>query len=337
MAKPHFPASYAAILAEMIEESGTSAEPQLLSAGIQPSLLDQPDSLISDQQFRLLLTNAARSTGEPALALRFGQRLTLTSHGVLGYALMSCKDLFQALDLLMKYYRLLMSSAMLKLERDDKHIVIEHRNLGDELINANFDEEIFSSGIVTAIRQLLHMEKLPLEMYFSYPEPKYSAIYQDTFNCTPTFNHHRNAICIPSELLHERPEFANPSMLKIYQQQCDKLLTRLDDKSDLAASVRRLIISEQKGFVNLEGMAEQFHMSPRTFRRKLKEEGTSFQKISDEVKRELAEDYLRNSAFSIETVANLMGFNDISNFRRAFIRWTGESPASFQKKLQPQN
>ena len=124
-------------------------------------------------------------------------------------------------------------------------------------------------------------------------------------------------------------------MLKIYQQQCDKLLASLDDKADLSSSVRRMLVAENSGFPKLEAMAEKFHMSPRTFRRRLQEEGSSFQTISDEVKRQLAEDYLRNSNFSIETIASLVGFNDISNFRRAFIRWTGESPANFQKQQRP--
>ncbi|GAA6150767.1 AraC family transcriptional regulator [Pseudoteredinibacter isoporae] len=335
MANPRFPASYVAILSEMLRDYGHPTDAILATVGLSNQHLDQPDASISDQQLRQLLETAAKVSNDPALGLHFGQRLTLTSHGVLGYALMSCNDLFSALDLLMKYYRLLMNSAMLTLEKKDRHILIEHKNLGQDLMNPNFDEEIFTAGIVTAVRQLLHRDQLPMELYFAYPEPAHSAEYHRTFDCPIHFDHHRNAIKLEKGLLQEKPEFANPSMLKIYQQQCDKLLARLDDKADLSSSVRRVLVSENSGFPKLEAMAEKFHMSPRTFRRRLQDEGNSFQKISDEVKRQLAEDYLRNSNFSIETVAGLVGFNDISNFRRAFIRWTGESPANFQKRQRP--
>ncbi|MCV6615278.1 MAG: AraC family transcriptional regulator [Cellvibrionaceae bacterium] len=333
MAQAHFPASYAAIMAEMVEEYGKSAEALLKTAGLSHSQIDQPEARINDAQFRLLLNTAVQISGDPAIGLRFGRRLTLTSHGVLGYALMSCKDLLQALDLLAKYYRLLMNSSMLQLEQDEQFVTIEHRDFGVKLAGTHFDEEVFSAGMVTALKQLLHRETLPIEVYFSYPEPAHRAVYLEVFDHPPQFGHHHNVIRIPNALLQEKPEFANPSMLKIYQQQCDRLMARIDDKSNLSASVRRQLITEQGEFSKLDDMAAQFHMSPRTFRRRLQEEGKSFQKISDEVKRELAEDYLRNSAFSIETVANLVGFNDISNFRRAFIRWTGQSPAAYQKQL----
>ncbi|MBB6520840.1 AraC family transcriptional regulator [Pseudoteredinibacter isoporae] len=335
MANPRFPASYVAILSEMLKDYGHPTEPMLATVGLSNEYLDQPDASITDQQLRHLLETAAKISGDSALGLHFGQRLTLTSHGVVGYALMSCNNLFSALDLLMKYYRLLMNSAMLTIEQGTDHILLEHKNLGQDLMNPNFDEEIFSAGIVTAVRQLLHREKLPMELYFVYPEPEHVEEYHKTFDCPIHFEHHRNVIKLENNLLQEKPEFANPSMLKIYQQQCDKLLARLDDKADLSSSVRRMLISENSGFPKLEAMAEKFHMSPRTFRRRLQDEGNSFQKISDEVKRQLAEDYLRNANFSIETIASLVGFNDISNFRRAFIRWTGESPASFQKRQRP--
>jgi len=335
MANPRFPASYVAILSEMLKDYGQPADSVLATVGLSSEYLDQPDASISDQQLRQLLQLATRLSDDPALGLNFGRRLTLTSHGVLGYALMSCNDLISALDLLMKYYRLLMSSAMLTLEEVDDHIVIEHKNLGPDLMNPNFDEEIFSAGIVTAVKQLLHRDSLPMELYFAYPEPAHGDEYRKIFNCSINFDQNRNAIKLPNSLLLEKPEFANPSMLKIYQQQCDKLLARLDDNADLSSSVRRMLVAENSGFPKLEAMAEKFHMSPRTFRRRLQEEGSSFQKISDEVKRQLAEDYLRNSNFSIDTIASLVGFNDISNFRRAFIRWTGESPANFQKKHRP--
>jgi len=336
MAKPYFPISYAAILLEFIEAKGYDGESLFDSSEISKSQLDQPEAVISDQQFRELLLKASQILREPALGLYFGQKLTLTSHGALGYALMSCKSLMDAINILMKYYRLLINTGLLSIERTDTAIVIEHKNLGDNLISKNFDEEIFSAGVVTALKQLLHKDKLPMQIYFSYSEPNHKNAYEDVFGCKPTFDHHRNAIHLPLELMDAKPEFANPSMLKIYQQQCDKLLSRLDDKSDLSASVRRILISTQGDFPNLDKVAKHFHMSTRTFRRRLQDEETSFQQLSDTIKRELAEDYLRNPSFSIDTVASMVGFNDISNFRRAFIRWTGVSPATFQKQQHRQ-
>ena len=55
-------------------------------------------------------------------------------------------------------------------------------------MNPNFDEEVFSGGIVTAVKQLLHRDRLPMEIYFAYPEPDYADEYRKVFNCPVHFN-----------------------------------------------------------------------------------------------------------------------------------------------------
>ncbi len=96
--------------------------------------------------------------------------------------------------------------------------------------------------------------------------------------------------------------------------------------------MRELLVAAQHQFPSLEQAASHFHMSPRTFRRRLSDEDVSFQKILDEVRQELAETYLRNPAISVNHTADLLGFHDVSNFRRAFIRWSGISPSEFKKQ-----
>jgi AraC-like DNA-binding protein len=68
------------------------------------------------------------------------------------------------------------------------------------------------------------------------------------------------------------------------------------------------------------------HQSTSTLQRRLRQEGTSYQSLLDEIRRELALDYLRDGKHSIADVAFLLGFSDQSNFTRAFRRWTGTTP-----------
>lgn len=328
------PISYAIILLEMVGEHDSQVDALCQAAHLNQKQLDQTDSLISNDQLQAMLLAAREITQEPSLALRYGKRLPITSHGVLGYALMSCKSLHQALNLLMKYYRLLLDSSYLCMEENGNEVIIEYRDLNPKSIPGHFNEELFFAGIITAIQQLLHLKVLPIQLRFQYPPPKHSGSYREYLGVDASFNHHRNEIVLPLEFLSLQPEFANPSMLKVYQQQCDNLMASMDKHEGLKNAVRRLLISSREQFPKLEKVADHFHMSPRTFRRRLAEEETSFQKISDEIKCGLAESYLQSPGFSVETVGDLLGFNDISNFRRAFIRWTGQSPADFQKSCK---
>ena len=72
-------------------------------------------------------------------------------------------------------------------------------------------------------------------------------------------------------------------------------------------------------------------MSSRTLKRKLKAEGTAFSDILDQLAIEQARKLLR-SALSVEQIAERMGYSDVSNFGRAFRRWTGTTPAAYRRE-----
>ena len=76
------------------------------------------------------------------------------------------------------------------------------------------------------------------------------------------------------------------------------------------------------------------HMTERTLRRKLSEEGTRYREILDDVKCQLAIRYLQSSSLKQESIANLLGYSDSRNFRRAFKRWTRKSPAAYRKRSE---
>jgi AraC-like DNA-binding protein len=72
-------------------------------------------------------------------------------------------------------------------------------------------------------------------------------------------------------------------------------------------------------------------LSARTLHRRLAEAGTSFEKLLDETRRELAAEYVRRTDYSVGEVAYLLGFAETSSFNRAFRRWTGKSPSEFRR------
>jgi AraC-like DNA-binding protein len=73
-------------------------------------------------------------------------------------------------------------------------------------------------------------------------------------------------------------------------------------------------------------VANMLNLSPRTYRRRLEQEGTAYQQLLDRVRAEHATRYLKNSRLPLSTIAYLVGFNDASNFRRAYQKWTGRTP-----------
>ncbi len=333
MRERELPISYAAILTDVASQFGASRQALLATAGLDENLLENPDARCPEAQLRNLIDAAIAATDKKSLALHFGQQLTLTSHGVFGYAVMSCRNIAQVIDILTKYYRLLLNNASLNVKSNNGTVSIEYHPTRAQLLDRRQDTELFFAGVLSSIKHLLHKEQVEAELELDYPPPEYQADYREVLGCQVRFGQPISKIIFPKQLMEEKPEYANPAMLKLYEQQCEELLSRMQTSEGLRAKVREYLVAAQQQFPGLEQAAQHFHMSPRTFRRRLNDEGVSFQKILDEVRRELAETYLRNPAISVNHTADLLGFHDVSNFRRAFIRWSGgTSPSEFKKQ-----
>ena len=105
------------------------------------------------------------------------------------------------------------------------------------------------------------------------------------------------------------------------------------DDSSLVARVRAMIGHDfSQGSPNFERITQSLNMSAPTLRRRLKKEGTSFQALKDECRRDGAIIYLSNSELSINAIAALMGFTDPSAFHRCFIKWTGMTPGEYRQR-----
>ena len=103
-------------------------------------------------------------------------------------------------------------------------------------------------------------------------------------------------------------------------------------RNDLVMQVKVALIERlPSGPVSKEQLSEALGVSLRTLQRKLADEGTSFKQLLDETRRDLAEGYIKNTQVSIGEITYLLGFSEVSNFSRAFKRWTGLAPAEFRR------
>ena len=84
---------------------------------------------------------------------------------------------------------------------------------------------------------------------------------------------------------------------------------------------------------DIEAVAGHLAITPRNLQLKLQKEGTSFRKLRDEVRKEIAVGYLKEDNDSICEIALLLGFADQSAFQHAFKRWTGKTPGEYRRHL----
>ena len=126
--------------------------------------------------------------------------------------------------------------------------------------------------------------------------------------------------------LERTPQLANP----ITAAQMSRTLARLLQEQKWQSGLTRRVYDELTRtpgrFPEMEAIAAALCMTSRNLRRKLDAEGTSYSQLLDEVRRALAQDYLRTPTLGIDDIAAALGFGDAASFRRAYKRWTGRSP-----------
>ena len=132
-------------------------------------------------------------------------------------------------------------------------------------------------------------------------------------------------------VLTEQCRSADPGIAQLCEDYCEQFVERSEGKSlfqrnILRACVRNLSTSSVQAPV----VAKTLNMSVRTLYRRLGEEGVSYQSLLDKLRSSVALEYLKNTQLSVEEIATQCGYQDVSNFRKAFRRWTGRSPSSYR-------
>ena len=129
----------------------------------------------------------------------------------------------------------------------------------------------------------------------------------------------------------------NPGVALASERLVTDYLARLD-RDDVVAQVKRELLGFfPAGTPTQSTVARAVGLSARTLHRRLAEAGTSFEKLLDETRRELAAEYVRRTDYSVGEVAYLLGFAETSSFNRAFRRWNGKSPSEFRRAGAPEH
>lgn len=331
MKLPGVPSQYFAVLANLVEESGQ--DPAQLFDDSELTLADAhvPDQWLGHDNFLLAAEQAYRLTGNEALALEFGNRLNISSHTSLGYALMNCQTLGEAVELFLRYYRIIAHKLNLKftVHGDDCYFTVDVNE--DMPQHRRFSYECFFTALYSSVRYLLRREQLPMWIEVGAPPPTYVDSYQRLLGDNVSFSHKQHRIGCPAALLAEPLAGADPGLVKIYQRQCETMLARMKQGASQAEKVTTLLDSCQGAFPNHQEAAGLLATSPRTLRRKLSQENTSYQQLLDAVRKQRAVSYLADTQLPLSSIAYILGFNDVSNFRRAFQRWTGKKPLDFRR------
>lgn len=325
----------ALLLARFAEQQGVGPSRCLRGTGIDDRMLHDPTALIAAHQEIALVRNLLDALGDsPGLGLAVGAQYHLTAYGIWGFALISSATVGDCVVTGLRYVDLTFAFSVPRGERDGRQFRLA---LPDESIPADvrrFLVERDSAAVITIFRDLLG-GRLPLrEMRFRFVEPASAEPYRSFFGAPVHFGDRSSAVVFDSALLDLPLPQANEHTAQVCQAQCQELAEHRRSRGGIASVVRERLLRRGGCDGGMEDAARALHVTSRTLRRKLAEEGTSYRGLVDEVRQVLAEDMLSGGVLPIETVATRLGYAEASSFIHAFRRWTGVTPAAYARGIR---
>ncbi|RKP48137.1 AraC family transcriptional regulator [Trinickia fusca] len=313
-------------LADVSPGFGIDPERLCLGLGFEVADLADPDCRLSFRQASEMIRRAVTLAPGRGIGLEVANQETISSIGLVGYALMTSPTFGDAVRLGMSLQN--HAGAMLEfdcVEEGATMSVVAANRFHEPDIEVFLVEEAFGS-FMTIARTLAGGEFRPSSIDFSYACPAYVAQYERTFDCPLRFGQKDNVFSCDLAWAKRPIPTYDPLSHRQVLSFFDELRAQEDEDSELIESVERIVRRDLRRAPTLEAVAAQLCMSERTLRRRLARSGVSFQALLDGVRQRRATALLSNPRLSIEEVAYEVGFSDSHNFRRAFKRWTGHGP-----------
>ncbi|MDX1755253.1 MAG: AraC family transcriptional regulator [Marinobacter sp.] len=330
---PTVPGSYVLLLVDVVSRWHFSMETLLEGSPIDPDRLLRSDCRIELPRFAALVKRAVELTGEPGLGYHLGLQMKVSYHGLIGQAAMVAQTMGEAVEILREFFHLQSSILSVTVERDGDQVALVFEETHPQYPLGRVGIQFLLLGFAT-MGETLTGQPVRGEGRARFSRPPYFDRYQHLLPGKVRFNQPFNGLVFPAEMMDRPLVMADPIAARLAREQCKQELNRLAGESSIARLVRDLAFDEVQGFATLEEVAAKLHMSPRTLQRRLGEERITYRDLVEHIRRDKALRLVSAGSHSVGQVADLLGYGDVTNFSRAFRRWTGESPRGYRRQQQ---
>ncbi|MDB5496057.1 MAG: hypothetical protein JWP28_88 [Phenylobacterium sp.] len=328
-----YPTQKISIVLEALAREGIAAGRALTGVGLSVQDVADPTMRVSLTQVITCCRNAIRLSSDPMFGYRTGLQFHMSTYGMYGFAMLSSMDFRQTMRFAERYHPLAAPLVDMAFAEEDGLAVWTLVPKPHPQMDASLSRQVVEMyfGIHTSLhRDVMGSEFAPSELRVTLEAPSDPAAYVGVLGAPVRFRQPRNQLLFDARWLDHRPSLGNALTYTAVLEVCDRFVDELQRRAGVVGSVRHLLLTNLMRNLSLRDVARELGMSVRTLRRRLAEQGASYRQLTDELRRDLAINYLRETAMTVEDIAYALGFSDAANFRQAFRRWTSATPQQYR-------
>lgn len=334
---PTVGADFAKGLLEFAVASGADRQTLMARANLTDEHFAEPGSRIPAASYVALMMAGKELSGDPALALHYGQKVEISKVSVAGAASRLADTFEQGIVQLNRYVRLIIEADA---QGRGERFVIETQDDGvwfiDNRLNANTFPELTESAFAQFCCHSGRSEhpngtKLVRAAHVTHSKPHYWPEYERVLGIPVVFESRHNALLIDPAWRSYKFKGPDPEVREMLRDHADRQLAQLDQSQSEARRVQAALLpSLHQGEASAEQIAHALGVSRKTLYRRLKAEGTTYADVLEDLRARLSRHYLHERRMSVNEAAYMLGFSDASAFSRAHMRWTGQRPGQLR-------
>lgn len=306
-----------------------SFEPYLGPLGIDRRVLERADIEIPGEQYVALWEAAAQRN--PSIGIELGFQTEADDFGALGHALYCAPSVEKALKTLQQFIVVFAQESNFDFAIDANALIVEYQVSIPTILQRRQDAEFAITSVLRMLNLITSSTIRPIRLEFEHDRPTDLSVHKQVFQCPLYFNQPTNRILLPLETLHMPVVRGNERLYKALEPYLEREREERAVSDELLAQVTRMIAAEMSsGAPSLDEICEQLNLSRRTLQRRLKDHGIEYSALVEDVRRELALAYIKDSDYSMTEISLLVGYAESGSFTRAFRRWTGRSPQQYR-------
>ncbi|WP_111656939.1 AraC family transcriptional regulator [Isoalcanivorax indicus] len=324
---PLIPVRYARQFLDFVEAQGISRGAVLHGSDLDTQQLDDPGMMLSMRQTLHLLNQARRLLDDERAGFRFGQKLDLLGHGLLGFSLLWQEDQRDLIRMNVQYIRVALPIMDMDIKCVGKDISVRLEDVWDLGDLRPFVVAIYMGSIHSLASLVCRQLRFEFDFHAQRPASEWESMVEGS---RVVFGAPVSQVLMP---LSGRRPWSNDASLSYYLAGArSRESLQASDDMEVVALVRQKLLDNPGRDSTLERVAERLEMSPRSVRHHLRRAGASFHDMRNEIREAFATRYLTETRLSLQRIAEVLGYSDQASFTKAYRVWTGTTPGEVRRR-----